>query len=157
MIVTYSYVMEAFISWYGNNPYEWFMTVNRAIGPYRHTYLLLVMSNCVIPQLLWFKWVRTNVPMLFLMALVVNTGMWLERFIIVVTSLHRDFLPSSWGMYYPTIWDWATFVGTIGLFFALFLLFIRGLPMMSIFEMRQAVAETSGRHIPTSSTEIDVV
>ena len=90
------------------------------------------------PQALWFKRVRTNVPALFVIALIVNIGMWLERFVIVVTSLHRDFLPSSWGMYQPTFWDWSTFVGTIGLFLALLFLFLRFLPMISIFEMRDA-------------------
>jgi Ni/Fe-hydrogenase subunit HybB-like protein len=87
--------------------------------------------------------VRGSVPLLFVIALIVNVGMWLERFTIVVTSLHRDFLPSSWGMYYPTVWDWATFVGTIGLFVALLFLFLRFLPMISIFEMRELVAETT--------------
>jgi hypothetical protein len=95
-----------------------------------------MFCNIVAPQILWFKKIRTNIPVLFVMALVVNVGMWLERFIIVVTSLHRDFLPSSWGMYYPTKWDWATYIGTFGLFLSLLFLFIRFLPMISIFEMR---------------------
>src|SRR5438309_11788247 len=93
------------------------------------------------PQLLWFKKVRSNVPFLFVIALVVNVGMWLERFVIVITSLHRDFLPSSWGMYHPTVWDWATFTGTIGLFLTLLFLFLRLLPMISIFEMRTLLPE----------------
>jgi molybdopterin-containing oxidoreductase family membrane subunit len=90
---------------------------------------------------LWFRGVRSSVPLLFVLSLIVNVGMWLERFIIVVTSLHRDFLPSSWGMYSPTIWDWSTFVGTIGLFVALLFLFLRFLPMISIFEMRTILPE----------------
>jgi molybdopterin-containing oxidoreductase family membrane subunit len=94
-----------------------------------------------MPQLLWFRRVRTTPFTLFMVAMVVNVGMWLERFVIVVTSLHRDFLPSSWGMYYPTIWDWMTFIGTIGMFITLFFLFIRFLPMISIFEMRTMVPE----------------
>jgi molybdopterin-containing oxidoreductase family membrane subunit len=97
----------------------------------------------VAPQLLWFSRIRRNVAVLFVLALVINVGMWMERFIIVVTSLHRDFLPSSWGMYSPTRWDWAIYVGTIGLFLALLFLFIRFLPMISIFEMRELVEETS--------------
>jgi len=101
--------------------------------------------NVLVPQVLWFRRARASVPLLFVVALLVNIGMWLERFTIVVTSLHRDFLPSSWGMYYPTIWDWATFVGTIGLFVALLFLFLRFLPMISIFEMRELVAETEIR------------
>jgi molybdopterin-containing oxidoreductase family membrane subunit len=97
---------------------------------------LLILCNVVIPQLLWLKRVRTNVPLLFVISLIVNVGMWLERFIIIVTSLHRDFLPSSWGMFKPTFWDWSTFLGTIGLFLTLLFLFLRFLPMISIFEMR---------------------
>ena len=106
--------------------------------------------NIIMPQLLWFKKVRTSVPLLFFVSLVVNIGMWLERFVIVITSLHRDFLPSSWGMYAPTFWDWAMFTGTIGLFLTLFFLFIRFLPMISIFEMRtllpQAQANSEEAH-----------
>jgi len=94
-----------------------------------------------VPQAIWFERVRGSVPALFIIAMFVNVGMWLERFIIVVTSLHRDFLPSSWGMYYPTFWDWSTFIGTIGLFLTLLFLFIRFLPMISIFEMRTLVPE----------------
>jgi molybdopterin-containing oxidoreductase family membrane subunit len=96
-----------------------------------------------VPQTLWSHWVRTHPVVLWIVAIIANIGMWLERFVIVVTSLHRDYLPSSWGMYYPTRWDWAIFIGTIGLFLALLFLFIRFLPMISIFEMRELVHETS--------------
>jgi Ni/Fe-hydrogenase subunit HybB-like protein len=136
LIVAYGYMTEAFIAWYSGNTYERFMIFNRMTGPYAPAYWALIATNIVIPQALWLKRVRASVPLLFAVALVVNTGMWLERFVIVVTSLHRDFLPSSWGMYYPTVWDWATFLGTIGLFVAMLFLFIRFLPMISIFEMR---------------------
>ena len=141
LIVAYGYLMEIFMAWYGGNPYEAAMVANRFRGPYAPMYWALLGCNVLIPQLLWFRRVRSNVFALFGMAMVVNVGMWLERFIIVVTSLHRDFLPSSWGMYYPTVWDWAFFVGTIGLFFALLFLFLRFLPMISIFEMRELVEE----------------
>jgi molybdopterin-containing oxidoreductase family membrane subunit len=117
------------------------MVKNRLLGPYGPTYWLLIACNLLSPQALWWKRVRSSPWRLFLIALLVNTGMWLERFVIVVTSLHRDFLPSSWGMYVPTIWDWATFIGTLGLFAALFFLFIRFLPMISIFEMRTLIPE----------------
>jgi molybdopterin-containing oxidoreductase family membrane subunit len=110
-------------------------------GPYAPVYWSLILCNVVLPQVLWFKRMRTNVPMLFGIALVVNVGMWLERFIIIVTSLHRDFLPSSWGMFQPTFWDWSTFVGSIGLFLALLFLFLRFLPMISLFEMRSILPE----------------
>ena len=136
LIVAYGYMTEAFIAWYGQNQYETFMLWNRITGPYWWTYALLILCNVISPQVLWFKRVRTSVPALFALSLVVNVGMWLERFVIVVTSLHRDFLPSSWGRYAPTIWDFATFFGTIGLFLTLLLLFLRFLPMISIFEMR---------------------
>jgi molybdopterin-containing oxidoreductase family membrane subunit len=141
LIVAYGYLMEAFMAWYSANEYERYMMVNRMLGPYASAYWALILTNIAIPQLLWFRKVRSNVPLLFLLALVVNVGMWLERFVIVVTSLHRDFLPSSWGMYYPTFWDWATFIGTLGLFVTLIFLFIRFLPMISIFEMRTMLPE----------------
>jgi molybdopterin-containing oxidoreductase family membrane subunit len=107
----------------------------------------------VSPQVLWLKRARTNTIVLFIIALIVNTGMWLERYVIVVTSLHRDFLPSSWGMYSGTVWDWATFIGTIGLFLALFFLFIRFLPMISISEMRTLLAEAQVREELVDETE----
>jgi Ni/Fe-hydrogenase subunit HybB-like protein len=136
LIVTYGYAMEAFMAWYSGSSFERFMMWNRMFGPYGWTYWVLLFCNLLTPQLMWFKRFRTSVGWLFAVSLVVGVGMWLERFVIVVTSLHRDFLPSSWGMYSPTGWDWATFVGTLGLFLTLFFLFIRFLPAISIFEMR---------------------
>jgi len=136
LIVAYGYTIEAFMAWYGGDKYEGFMIWNRMTGPYAPAYWALLFCNVLTPQLLWFRRVRNSVAVLFVISLIVNVGMWLERFVIVVTSLHRDFLPSSWGMYRPTIWDWGTYVGTIGLFVALLLLFLRFLPMISIFEMR---------------------
>jgi Ni/Fe-hydrogenase subunit HybB-like protein len=149
MIVAYGYISEAFFGWYSANKYEGFMIWNRMTGPYWYMYWTLVLCNIVTPQLLWLRWVRTNPLPLFMVAMVVNVGMWLERFVIVVTSLHRDFLPSSWGMYYPTIWDWMTFIGTIGMFVTLFFLFIRFLPMISIFEVR-TLAPDAKLHEPES-------
>jgi Ni/Fe-hydrogenase subunit HybB-like protein len=141
LFVFYGYVMEAFFAWYSANPNEAYMMSNRATGPYAPLYWLLLICNGVVPQLLWSPRLRASVPLLFVISLVVSLGMWLERYIIVVTTLHRDFLPSSWGMYSGTIWDWATFIGTIGLFLSLLFLFIRVLPMISIFEMRELVHE----------------
>ena len=141
LIVAYGYLMEIFMSWYGGNPYEEFMTLNRMHGPYAPMFWALLLCNIVVPQVLWFEQVRSNAVALFVIALIVNIGMWLERYVIVVTSLHRDFLPSSWGMYAGTVWDWATFIGTIGLFLSLVFLFIRFLPMISIFEMRTLLPE----------------
>jgi molybdopterin-containing oxidoreductase family membrane subunit len=133
--------MEAFFGYYSANKYEGFMIWNRMTGPYAPVYWALIFCNLISPQWLWIKRVRTSPLMLFGISMIVNVGMWLERFVIVVTSLHRDFLPSSWGMFYPTKWDWMTFFGTIGLFLTLFFLFIRVLPMISIFEMRTIVPE----------------
>ncbi len=142
LIVAYGYGIELFMAWYSGNTYEGFTAWNRMVGPYWPAYWALILCNVVIPQLLWFKRVRTKVPVLFVLSLTVNLGMWLERFVIVVTSLHRDFLPSSWGMYAATRWDWAIYVGSMGLFLTLLFLFIRFLPMISIFEMRELVSET---------------
>jgi Ni/Fe-hydrogenase subunit HybB-like protein len=141
LIVAYGYVMEAFFGYYSANKYESFMILNRMTGPYAPIYWSLIFCNILCPQFLWIKSVRTSPFKLFAISMVVNVGMWLERFVIVVTSLHRDFLPSSWGMFYPTRWDYMTFFGTIGLFVTLFFLFIRALPMISIFEMRTIVPE----------------
>jgi Ni/Fe-hydrogenase subunit HybB-like protein len=141
LIVAYGYMMETFMAFYSEDAFERYMMMNRMFGPYAVVYWLLILCNIALPQTLWFKRIRMNVPALFALSLIVNVGMWLERFVIIVTSLHRDFLPSSWGMYYPTRWDWMTYVGTIGLFLTLFYLFIRYLPMISIYEMRSLVAE----------------
>ena len=137
VIVTYSYITEAFMAFYSSNTYERYEMVNRLFGPYAWCYWLLIATNLVIPQLLWSARMRRNIGVLFLVALSVDVGMWLERFIIVIVSLHRDFLPSIWGMYIPTFWDWTTFLGTIALFITLFLLFFRLVPPISIFEMKE--------------------
>jgi len=142
LIVAYGYMMETFMAFYSGNPFDRFLIINRMTGPYAFFYWMLIACNIVIPQIMWLRSVRNNVAILFVISLVVNVGMWLERFVIVVISLHRDFLPSSWGMYYPTRWDWATYVGTIGLFLTLLFLFIRFLPVISIYEMRSLVEET---------------
>ena len=142
LIVAYGYMMETFMAFYSGNPFDRFLVINRMTGPYAFFYWMLIACNIVIPQIMWLRSVRNNVAILFVISLIVNVGMWLERFVIVVISLHRDFLPSSWGMYYPTRWDWATYVGTIGLFLTLLFLFIRFLPVISIYEMRSLVEET---------------
>jgi Ni/Fe-hydrogenase subunit HybB-like protein len=136
LVVAYGYLTEAFIAWYSADKFEMFVPFNRVTGPYWYSYYALIFCNILMAQTLWFKKVRSTPIVLFVVAFIINCGMWLERFVIVVTSLHRDFLTSSWGMYKPTFWDWSTFVGTIGLFLALFFLFLRLLPMISIFEMR---------------------
>jgi molybdopterin-containing oxidoreductase family membrane subunit len=141
LIVAYGYGVEAFISWYSADRFEQYVLLNRLFGPYAGYYAVLLLCNVVIPQALWFKRVRTNVPLLFGISLVINVGMWLERFVIIVLSLSRDFLTSSWGRFAPTFWDWSTLFGTIGLFVALLFLFLRFLPMISIFEIRTLLPE----------------
>ena len=144
MIVAYGYIIEAFFAWYSGNIYEMYMMKNRMTGYYAPFYWMLILCNVLTPQLLWSKKVRNNLWILFAMSIVVNVGMWLERFVIIVTSLSRDFLPSSWGIYKGTRWDWSTFIGTIGFFTSLIFLFIRFLPMISIFEMRTIVPAARG-------------
>jgi molybdopterin-containing oxidoreductase family membrane subunit len=142
LVVVYGYFCEAFFGWYSGNEYERFMLKNRIYyGPYAWSYWMLLLCNFIVPQILWSKRLRRNLVALFTVAMFVNVGMWLERFVIIVTSLHRDFLPSSWDMYYPTIWDFMTLAGTIGLFLTLMFLFVRVLPMISIFEMRTLLPE----------------
>lgn len=141
LMVAYGYVMEIFTGWYSSSEFEQYLLRNRFLGPYAPYYWAMLAINVLLPQLLWFRTLRRNTLLLFIISLFVLVGMWLERFIIVVVSLHRDFLPSSWEFYSPTMWDWATFLGTIGLFFALLFLFVRFLPIISIFEMRELVSE----------------
>ena len=141
LIVAYGYVIEAFMGWYSGNRYDAFTLWNRLHGPYAFFYYMLLACNIVIPQVLWIRKLRTKPLVLFVVAGVILVGMWLERFIIVVVSLQRDFLNSSWGMFYPTRWDWMTYIGTIGMFLAAMFLFVRILPMISIFEMRTLLPE----------------
>jgi Ni/Fe-hydrogenase subunit HybB-like protein len=136
LIVGYGYMFEAFFGYYSADVYEKFMIWNRMTGPYAPFYYCLIFCNVITPQFLWFKRIRTNPLILWCISIVVNIGMWLERFVIVITSLHRDVQPSSWGMYWPTIWDWAVYVGTLGLFMTCIFLFVRVLPMITIFELR---------------------
>ena len=146
MIVAYGYLIETFMAWYSGDIFEKYMMMNRMFGPYGWMYWLLILFNILIPQALWFRSLHTNVIVLFLIAISVNIGMWLERYVIIVVSLHRDFMPSAWGMYSGTIFDYGVFVGTIGLFIALLFLFIRVLPMISIFEMRELVHEEEAKN-----------
>lgn len=140
LFVAYGYLTEAFTAWYSGNPADRFWLFNRTLGPYWWVFAALMACNILVPQALWFGKVRTTPLLLFVTALVINVGMWLERYGIIVVSLHRDYLPSSWGMYTGTNWDRATYLGTIGLFLTLLFVFIRVLPMISIFEMRHLLA-----------------
>jgi molybdopterin-containing oxidoreductase family membrane subunit len=143
LIVAYGYFIEFFMAFYSGNKFDVFLANQRLHGPYSHFYFALILCNILTPQLLWFKKVRRNVALLFIMSLIINTGMWLERFVIVVISLTRDFMPSAWGRYSATFWDYATFAGTLGLFTMLIFLFVRGLPAIAISEMRELVHQDS--------------
>lgn len=140
MMVGYAYAMEFFIAWYSGNQFETFVFINRAFGSYAWAYWIMVSCNVLFPQLFWFRKIRRSVPIMLIIAIFVNVGMWFERFVITVTSLHRDFLPSSWGYYIPTIYDIGILLGSFGLFFTLVILFTKTLPVVSISEVK-AVSE----------------
>lgn len=141
MLVGYAYAMEFFIAWYSGNEYEWFVFRNRATGPYAWAYWIMVGCNVLSPQVFWWKRFRTSIPVMFVVSILINIGMWFERFVIIVTSLHRDYLPSAWGYFRPTLIDIFTYAGTLGLFFTLFLLFTRWIPMIAIAEVKGVLPE----------------
>jgi len=142
-IVGFAYATEFFIAWYSGSIYESFTFLNRALGPYMWAYWLMVFCNVVVPQFFWFKKARTNPWIIVGLSILVNVGMWFERFVIVVTSLSRDFLPSSWGYFKPTWVDLATLAGSFGLFFTLFLLFLRFLPMVGMAEVKAVMPQAN--------------
>jgi molybdopterin-containing oxidoreductase family membrane subunit len=144
-LVAFSYLTELFTAWYGENPDERFAFVNRATGPYAWAFWTMVFCNVVVPQLLWLRRVRLHIPLLFVLSILVNVGMWFERFVIIVTSLHRTFLPSSWVMYKPTVVEVGILLGSFGLFFSCFLLFIRVLPMIAIWEIKGLVGARTAK------------
>jgi len=145
MMVGYSYGCEFFIAWYSGNAYEQFTFINRAFGPYAWAYWIMISCNVLIPQMFWFKKLRTSIPVMFVASIFINIGMWFERFVIVM-SLARDYLPSSWDYYSPTTWDVLTFIGSFGLFFTLFLLFLRFLPVVAMFEIKGVLPEADPHH-----------
>ena len=145
-MVGYAYSMEFFIAWYSGALYEKFAFINRAFGQYWWAYWIMVSCNVITPQLFWFKAIRTSIPIMFFLSLVVNVGMWFERFVIIVTSLANDFLPSSWEFFTPTWVDIGTMVGAFGLFFTLFLLFCRFLPMIAMAEVKMVMPAADPHH-----------
>ncbi len=152
-LVGLAYGTEFFIAWYSAAPYEQFAFVNRAVGPMAWSYWIMVSCNVITPQVFWFKKLRTHIPTLFVVSILVNIGMWFERFVIVVTSLHRDFLPSSWDYFTPTFWDIATFLGSFGLFFTMFTLFVRFLPMVAISEVKAVLPQAHVHDRPADRPE----
>jgi Ni/Fe-hydrogenase subunit HybB-like protein len=152
LIVAYGYGMEAWLAFYSDNVFESRAFLNRFYGSFASPYYwALILCNIIAPQLLWFRWVRDSVFMLFILSIVINIGMWLERFVIIVLSLHHDFLPSSWEEYHPTIFDWSMYLGSIGLFLTLIFLFIRFLPVISVFELRELVMRKRDKRAPVSA------
>jgi molybdopterin-containing oxidoreductase family membrane subunit len=141
MLVGYAYIMEFFIAWYSGSKYESYVFLNRAAGPYAWSYWIMMSCNVIIPQIFWFKKLRTSIPVMFVASLLINIGMWFERYVIIVTSLHRDFIPSSWDYYIPTIHDWGITLGSFGFFFTIFLLFCRVLPSICMFEVKSVMDE----------------
>jgi Ni/Fe-hydrogenase subunit HybB-like protein len=146
LMVTYAYAFEAFTSWYSGNPYEMFTSLDRAFGDYAWAYWIMIACNVVVPQALWFKRARRSPAVLFVVSVLINVGMWFERFVIIVTSLHHDFLPSAWQYFRPTVWDVACLVGGFGLFFTLFCLFVRFAPMVAVAEVKTVLPEASPHH-----------
>jgi molybdopterin-containing oxidoreductase family membrane subunit len=143
MLVCYGYFSEVWMAWYSHSKYEWGTTLQRMFGPYGWSYWVLLFCNFVVPQLLWMKYFRTSEFWLMVISVVVLIGMWFERYVIVIT-LTRDQLPSSWGAYTPTFWDYLTMIGSVGLFLTLFCLFLRALPSISITEMREMLPKRGG-------------
>jgi len=142
-IVGIAYLTELFIAWYSGSEYEMYAFANRIAGPYWWAYWTMMTCNVISPQLFWFKKIRTSIPISWVLSIVVNIGMWFERFVIIVTSLHRDYIPSSWAMFYPTWVDVGIFVGSIGVFFTLFLLFLRFLPGIAVAEVKLLLKSAS--------------
>jgi len=140
-MVGFAYMMEFFIAWYSGVEYEQAIFIKRATGPYAWAYWTMMSCNVLSPQFFWFKKLRRSVGFTFFISIVVNIGMWFERFVIVVSSLANDYLPSSWNYFSPTIWDILTYVGTFGLFFTMFLLFLRFLPMIAIAEIKMIIPQ----------------
>jgi molybdopterin-containing oxidoreductase family membrane subunit len=153
MLVGYAYAMEFFIAWYSGSLYERYAFVNRAFGPYAWAYWTMVSCNVISPQFFWFRKLRRSIPVMFALSIMVNIGMWFERFVIIVTSLHRDYLPGAWGYFMPTIWDIGLFIGSFGLFFTLFLLFLRFLPVIAVAEVKHVMPEADPNFRPAAADE----
>jgi len=152
-IVSYAYGMEFFIAWYSGSPYERFAFVNQAAGPFAWGYWIMIFCNVVVPQLFWFKRFRRNLALVWVLAILVNVGMWFERFVIIVVSLHREFIPANWSYYLPTWVDVLTYLGTFGLFFTFFLLFLRFLPMIAISELKGVIPQADPYHASGGAKE----
>ncbi len=150
-LVGYAYAMEFFTAWYSGSEYEMYVFINRATGPYAWAYWTMISCNVICPQLFWSRKLRRSIPVMFVVSILINIGMWFERFVIIATSLHRDYIPSSWGYFSPTVFDICTYLGTFGIFFTLFLLFIRWAPMIAIAEVKGILPEADPHYDPHGS------
>jgi molybdopterin-containing oxidoreductase family membrane subunit len=155
LLISYAYLTEFFNAWYGGNPFEQYTFLNRAFGPYAWCFWTMIVCNVIAPQLFWFRRVRTTPWAMFLIAIMINIGMWFERFVIIATSLSRDYLPSSWKMFRPTWADLLQLLGSFGLFLTLFLLFIRFLPMIAMSEVKMVMPATSMRRVQQGRTQLE--
>ena len=140
MLVGYAYGSEFFMAWYSGSKYEIFAFTNRAFGPYWWSYWIMVSCNVLIPQIFWMKWARRHIPTMFVVSIFVNIGMWFERYVITVTSLHRDFLPANWGIFDMTFYDFGVLIGSFGMFLTLFLLYIRAIPAVAMAEIKPVLS-----------------
>jgi Ni/Fe-hydrogenase subunit HybB-like protein len=150
MLVGYAYLTEFFIAWYSENPFERYVFVNRLTGPFSWAFYIMFFCNVAVPQVFWFKKLRTSIPVMFVVSLLVNVGMWFERFNIIVSSLHRDYLPSNWDNFVPTIFDFGWTIGAFGLFFTCFLIFVRIFPTLAMAEVKHTLPK------PTDKSEVGV-
>lgn len=155
-LVGTAYITELFISWYSGVEYEQYAFINRATGPYYWAYAIMMTCNVLSPQLFWFKKIRNSFVISFVMSIFINIGMWFERFVIIVTSLHRDYLPSSWTMFHPTFVDIGVFIGTIGIFFTLFLLFARVFPVIAQAETKSILKDGGSQYYGNGSNTTPV-
>jgi Ni/Fe-hydrogenase subunit HybB-like protein len=155
LMVSYSYIIEIFTAWYSGNIYERFAFMNRAIGPYAWAFWIMIFCNVVVPQIFWSKKMRSTVWVILVASILINIGMWFERFVIIVTSLARDFLPSSWHYYKPTIYDIGMLIGSFGIFLTLFLLFIRSLPMIAMSEVKGILPQASAHHVSKDALRLE--
>lgn len=155
LVLAYGYLLETFTALMSPERYEHFLVFNRALGPYWSAYWTTLICNLLIGQLLWFRWIRVSPVAFVVVSLFVNLGMWLERYVIVIVSLHHDYLPSSWDIYIPTFWDWSLFIGSLGFFSLLMLLFARFVPMIAIYELRETLHRQSRKDAPAASAAAD--
>jgi molybdopterin-containing oxidoreductase family membrane subunit len=156
LMVSYSYAVEFFMAWYSGNLYERSLFWNRAFGPYAWAFWIMVFCNVAVPQIFWSKKMRRNMAIMFVASLLINVGMWFERYVIIVTSLSQDFLPSSWQYFKPTVYDIGMLVGSFGIFLTLFLLFVRFLPMVAMSEVKAVLPQVSAHHHGPQETALEM-